>query len=111
MKRLPTIHKYCFCTFGTGRINNDETRTCSACPHLHFLMQKKYKGRLAQPRTGTSKEHENEDKEFEDFERYKAMKKRCEENENQKKEMRDKEWDYVSIHTDQSSDSCDRRSK
>lgn len=39
------------------------------------------------------------------------MKKRSEEKENHKKERRDKEWDYVSIHTDQLSDSKIRWSK
>ncbi|CAH1429217.1 unnamed protein product [Lactuca virosa] len=57
------------------------------------------------------KEHGDEDKElreFESFKRFQAMKKRCEEREAQKK---NKEWDYISIHTDQSSDSGGSRGK
>lgn len=63
---------------------------------------------------GTSIQHEKEDNEleqFDEFKQYKETKKRSKEKENHKKEMRVKEWDRVSIHTYQLSDSSDKHSK
>lgn len=40
-------------------------------PHVKTVVKK-------HDREGTSKEHKNEDKDFEGFKQYKAMKKRCE---------------------------------